>query len=225
MFYNALIAQLKMLSAGKSWTWCEIIPDNIIGFVPNNNIYCLAQTLAIYLSLYATIEGQGAECVFPGNEKSWSILSNESNQDIVAKFAIYASLHPGITSGERFNTADNAKPSSWSNKWPVICEYFGLKGLPPPAGGSGPQPVQYVEDHLAQWKALEEEHRLQPRYGEANAKVAAGFQYFIMTMFDFDRQMDTTKFHKAWGQSTIQLDEKDSWWPTFDRFRKAKVIP
>jgi hypothetical protein len=226
MFYNALIARLKTLSAGKSWTWCEIIPDNIIGFVPNNNIYCLAQTLALYLSLYATIEGPGAECAFPGNEKSWRIFSNESNQDTVAKFAIHASLHPEITSGERFNTADNEKPSSWSKKWPVICEYFGLKGTPPPAGGSGSQPVQYIEKHMAEWKELEKKQGLQPGYAGANTKVAAGFQYFIMTLLNFDRQMDTTnKFHRAWGKSTIQLSEKESWSQTFDRFKEAKVIP
>lgn len=225
MFYNALISQLKKVSAGKSWTWCEIIPDNIVGFVPNNNIYCLAQTLALYLSLFAIIEGPGTECAFPGTEKSWKNLTNESNQDTVAKFAIYASLHPEITDSDRFNTVDNAKPSSWSQKWPVICEYFGLRGTPPPAGGSGPQPVQYVEAHMAEWKKLEERHGLQPGYAGANTQVAAGFQYFIMTLLDFDRQMDTTKFHNTWGKSTIQLSEKESWWKTFDRFKKAKVIP
>jgi len=52
---------------------------------------------SLYLSLYAAVEGKGAECAFPGTEKSWKIKSNDSSQDIVAKFVIYASLHPEIT--------------------------------------------------------------------------------------------------------------------------------
>lgn len=224
MFYYAQIDMLKKLSAGKSWKWCEIIPDNIIGFVPNNNIYCLAQTLATYLALYAVVEGRGAECAFPGTDKSWSILSNESNQDIVAKFAIHASLHPELTAGRRFNTADSATPSSWSRKWPVICEYFGLKGTAPPRGGSGPQPGKYIEEHLEQWKELEGNHGLQTgRVG--NERSFGGFQYFIMSMFDFDRQMDMSKATKVWGDKKEELDVAGSWWSTFDRFRKARIIP
>jgi hypothetical protein len=72
-------------------------------------------------------------------------------------------------------------------------------------------PVQYIENHMAEWKELEEKHGLQPGYAGANTKVAAGFQHFIMALLDFDRQMDTTKFHGAWGKSTIQLGEKESW--------------
>ena len=155
----------------------------IVGFVPNNNIYCLAQTLSTYLSLYVAVEGKGAECAFPGTEKSWVIKSNDSSQDLVAKFSIYASLHPETTHHERYNAADNSIPSSWSKKWPIICEYFGLRGTPPPSGGSGPQPGKYIEDHLTEWKNLEQRNGLQTgRVG--NERSFGGFQYFIMTMFD-----------------------------------------
>ncbi|OBT58421.1 hypothetical protein VE04_01322 [Pseudogymnoascus sp. 24MN13] len=224
MFYYAQIDTLKKLSAGKAWNWCEVIPDNIIGFVPNNNIYCLAQTLATYLALYVAVEGKSAECAFPGTEKSWAILSNECNQDSVAKFAVHASLHPEVSAGGRFNIADSATPSSWSRKWPVICEYFGLKGTAPPPGGSGPQPGRYVEQHMVRWKELETKYGLQTgRVG--NERSSGGFQHFIMSMFDFDRQLDMRRAHEAWGDMKEELDEEGSWWMTFDRFRKAKIIP
>lgn len=42
MFYYSQTDMLTNMSKGKSWTWSEVIPDVIIGFVPNNNIYCLA---------------------------------------------------------------------------------------------------------------------------------------------------------------------------------------
>jgi hypothetical protein len=223
-FYYAQVDHLAAASEGKKWKYCEIRPDMIVGFVPNNNIYCLAQTLATYLSLYATTEGPGAECAFPGTEKSWLNKSNDSSQDIVAKFAIYASLHPETTHGEAYNAADNSIPSSWSKKWPVICEYFGLKGMPPPAGGSGPQPGKYIEGHLDEWRKLEKENGLQTgRVG--NERSFGGFQYFIMTMLNFDRELDLGKMHQAWGDSKEEADAKGAWWTAFDRFKKAKIIP
>ncbi|KAL5319239.1 hypothetical protein ACEPPN_012289 [Leptodophora sp. 'Broadleaf-Isolate-01'] len=223
-FYYAQVDHLAAASQGKRWKYCEVTPDMVVGFVPNNNIYCLAQTLATYLSLYAAIEGKGATCDFPGTEKSWLNKSNDSSQDIVARFAIYASLHPEISHRQRYNAADNAIPSSWSKKWPVICEYFGLKGTPPPSGGSGPQPGKYIEDHLTEWRKLEQEKGLQTgRVG--NERSFGGFQYFIMTMLDFDRNLDMSKMHEAWGSQKEETDAKGAWWKAFDRFRKAKIIP
>lgn len=226
-FYYNQTDWLESQSAGKAWTWCEVRPDVVIGFVPNNNVYCLAQTLATYLACYKEVEGEGAEVAFPGTEKSWMILSNDSSQDIVARFSIHAALHGDTCGqGQAFNVASNSNPSSWSEKWPVICAFFNLKGAPPPAGGSGPQPGQYLSDHLEQWKALETKHGLATgRVG--NDKSLAGFQYFIMTLFDFDRPLDLSKEIKAWNQGS-RAEEEDSqtaWWTAFERFRAAKIIP
>jgi hypothetical protein len=224
MFYYNQTDMLSSMSKGKPWTWCEVIPDMIVGFVPNNNIYCLAQALSTYLSLYAEINGKGSEVAFPGTEKSYQILSNDSFQDIVAKASILASLRPEVSSEQRYNTADNAKPSSWSVKWPVICEYFGLKGVGPPPGGSGPQPTQYLADHFSEWQALEKKHGLKSgRVG--NDRTFGGFPYFIMTMFNFDRHLDMTKCHEMMGDAVIETDAKGAWWTAFDRFRQAKIIP
>ena len=222
-FYYNQLDLLNSMSAGKSWKYCDIIPDVVVGFVPNNNIYCLAQALALYLSLVRKIDGEGAQVVFPGTMESWNIKSNDSSQDIIARFAIYASLHPDISGGESYNAADNAKPSSWSVKWPIICEYFGLQGVAP-SEGSGPDPFNYAIDHRKQWEALEEEHSLQTgRIG--NERSFGGFPYFIMTMFNFDRQLDMSKMHKVWGKDVEETDVKGAWWKAFDRFRKAKIIP
>ncbi|CAG8978764.1 hypothetical protein HYALB_00012496, partial [Hymenoscyphus albidus] len=224
MFYYAQVDYLSQSCRGKRWKYCEIIPDMIVGFVPNNNIYCLAQTLATYLSLYSAVEGKGSEYAFPGTEQSWKIKSNDSSQDIVARFTIHASLHPEISHEGRFNAADNAVPSSWSKKWPIICEYFGLKGTTPPVGSSGPQPGKYIADHLDEWKELEVRMGLQTgRVG--NERSFGGFQYFIMTMFDFHRHLDMSESHNAWGDKKEETDVKGAWWTAFDRFRKARIIP
>lgn len=224
MFYYGQTDMLSAMSKGKAWTWCEIMPDVIIGFVPNNNIYCLAQQLGTYLSLYREIEGQGAEVPFPGTEKSWKNLFIESSQDMCAKVSIIASLHPEKTSGERYNTADNNIPASWSQRWPVIAAYFGLQGVAPPPGGQGPDPVNYLEDHYEQWSALETKHGLKGgRVG--NQRSFGGFAYYIMTMFNFDRQLDMTKCFEMMGDDKVEYTTKEAFYTAFNRFRAAKIIP
>jgi len=42
MFYYSQMDMLAEMSKGKGWTWCDVVPDVVVGFVPNNNIYCLA---------------------------------------------------------------------------------------------------------------------------------------------------------------------------------------
>ncbi|PVI05890.1 hypothetical protein DM02DRAFT_724671 [Periconia macrospinosa] len=218
LFYYAQIDTLKRISSGKSWTWCEVRPDNIIGFVPNNNAYCLAQTLALYLSLYRAVEGDGATCPFPGTDKSWVNKYNESPQDMVARFSIYASLHPDKTASRSFNVG--GQEDTWSEKWPVICEYFGLKSSGPRE--DSPQPGAYIAEHRKEWDELEREHGL--KKGSVDSDIThPGFQYFIMTMFDFDRQMSMEASRQVGYTEEIRTPE--TWKIAFDRMRMAKVIP
>lgn len=224
MFYYNQLDLLRSLSQGKPWTYCDIIPDVVIGFVPNNNIYCLAQWLALYLSLYREMHGEGAEVIFPGTMKSWSSKSNDSGQDIIARFAIYASLHPEVSREQSFNAADNAQPSSWSAKWPVICEYFGLRGVSP-AKGSGPDPARFLGENQERWTEVEKKYGLRTGRVGGNKRSFEGFPAFIMAMFDFDRQLDMSKMHQAWGKAKEEATIQDTWYTAFDRFRKAHIIP
>ncbi|CAN9434612.1 unnamed protein product [Alternaria alternata] len=175
LFYYNQIDCLKRISKGKNWSWCEVRPDNIIGFVPNNNAYCLAQTLALYLSLYRSIEGEGAKCPFPGTEKSWVNKYNESPQDMVAHFSIHASLNPGKTASQSFNVG--GQEDSWSGKWPIICDYFGLNGTGPEEGS--PQPGAYIDAHKKEWEELEKKHNL--KRGSVDSDIThPGFQHSTM---------------------------------------------
>lgn len=224
ILYYGQCDELARLAKGKSWTWCDVIPDVIIGFVPNNNIYCLAQMLGLYLSLYAEINGKGAEVQFPGTDLSWKALSNDSSQDVIAKTAIQASLRPEKSGGNRYHAADNAKPSSWSEKWPIICDYFGLKGVAPPSDNSAPQPTQYVADHVSEWKEVEKKYGLVTgRVG--NDRSYGGFPHFIMTLCNYDRQLDMSTVHEMLGDAKEEVDTKTAWYTAFDRFRQAKIIP
>jgi len=79
---------------------------------------------------------------------------------------------------------------------------------------------------LEQWRGIEKKCGLVTgRVG--NDRSMAGFDYFIMTMFDFDRQLDLSKEIKAWNQGgkAEEVDSKMAWWTAFERFREAKIIP
>ncbi|KAI9896267.1 hypothetical protein N3K66_008439 [Trichothecium roseum] len=227
MFYYGQCDEMEDMARGKSWGWCEVVPDVVVGFVPNNNVYSLAQWLGLYLSLVREIEGEGAEVVFPGTRRSWAALSNDASQDVLARAAIAASLRPGKAgSGERYNVADCARPRAWRDKWPVVCAYFGLKGTGPPEeeGAHGPDPAEVLAGNVERWREVEEKYGLVTgRVG--NERSFGGFPVFIMRMFDFDRHLDVTKLHGLMGDEADDVDIKGAWYTAFDRYRKAKIIP
>jgi len=76
MFYYSQVDYLAAAYKREPWKFCEIIPDMIVGFVPNNNIYCLAQTLVTYLSPYAAVEGKGRNVLslVPGRAGSLKVM-------------------------------------------------------------------------------------------------------------------------------------------------------
>jgi hypothetical protein len=113
----------------------------------------IAQGLGIFLSMYASIEGAGAEVPFPGTEEAYKSKHTDTFQDILAHFHLFASFHADKTQGRAFNVADG-ETVSWESKWSRICEYFGLKGVGP-AGSSSSRPtgVQWLESHKKEWQS------------------------------------------------------------------------
>jgi hypothetical protein len=225
LFYHPQLDWITSYAASKPWSWCETRPDIIIGFVPNQNFYSLGTVLAIYLALYAEVEGKGAKCAFPGSSKSWVAKSNDSSSDMIARQTTYLSLHdPEARKGEGYNVADAQQPQTWSSKWPQLCAYFGLEGTPPTVNASGEMNYvrRYIHEHLDTWKRMEKEYGL--RSGIADSDLTfQGFEYFLLVQFDFDRQYDMSKMY-ATG-FTEERSVMQAWGGVFDRMRKAKIIP
>jgi len=136
LFYHPQLDFLTSYAKDKKWNWIDTRPDIIIGFVPNQNFYSLATSLAVFLSLWREIEGEGASCPYPGTKKAWVAKSNDSSSDMIARQTLHLSLTlPMSARGEGFNVADEKTPRSWETKWRELCSYFGLKGVPPPIEG------------------------------------------------------------------------------------------
>ncbi|KAK7030944.1 hypothetical protein VNI00_013891 [Paramarasmius palmivorus] len=146
VYYFKFEDTLAERSKGKKWTWCEVIPDAIIGMAPNGSTYSLTAHWALYLATYALLEGKGATIPFPGSEGGWNAMYNDASAEVIAKFSIWASFNREKTSGHKFNVADRAEPSTMSEIWPALAEFFGLKGVGP-AGSEKVVPSEYVEKH------------------------------------------------------------------------------
>lgn len=161
--------------------------------------------------------------------KSWTAKSNDSSSDMIARQTIHLSLNlPFSQKGEGFNVADAKSPSSWEQKWPQLASYFGLKGVGPVEHSEESLEVRsYINEHLEFWEVLFEV-RLGLKGGIADSDLRfPGFEYFLLTQFDFDRQYDMTKMYNTPPEKpfTEERSTMEAWGAVFDRMRKAKQIP
>ncbi|KAK9350836.1 hypothetical protein V1523DRAFT_418598 [Lipomyces doorenjongii] len=219
IFYYTQYDLLQELSKGKKWTFSEIRPDGIVGFVPGTNAMNMAQGIAIYLALYRKEHGENAEVPFPGYEHGYHSTHSDTFQDLLAKFEIFAAVNPDkCGSGGVFNIADQDQPVTWSYVWPGICEYFGLKGVGP---REGTQPMQeFVQEHISEWQKLCESLGLE---ADPVKYQNWGHVHFMLVQFDFDRQYDLS--HARQVGFTESIDTVQGYRIALDRMAAAKVIP
>ncbi|KAI4263713.1 MAG: hypothetical protein L6R42_001153 [Xanthoria sp. 1 TBL-2021] len=211
--YPFMRAILEEASAGKQWTWCDIRPDAVIGFVPNGSAFNLTAHWATYLSLYRLIEGPNAKVPFPGSLAGYNALYNEASADIIAKLAIWASLHPAEAGGGQiFNISDQAKPESMRDRWPRLAAYFGLQGVAP-VEGEVLKPSEYINRYQGEAEKL----------GVKSSPVFKGeFLDSYGFYLDFDRQLSLEKVRKAGFAE--EMDPNASWFRAFGRFKEARMI-
>ncbi|KAH8705873.1 hypothetical protein BGW36DRAFT_422407 [Talaromyces proteolyticus] len=212
LHYYPMQDYLARSSKGKSWTWCDVRPDAIIGFTPNGSTFSLAAHWYNYLSLYAAVEGKGAKVPYPGVEAAYNSLFNGVSSGMIAKFSIWASLHPEKTgNGEIFNIVDQDRPLSMETHWPVIASFFNLEGTAP------------VED--------QDPILLRPtKYAEKNKKLLRGgnaSQLWKASWLDeyghwsrFDRQYSVDKLRSVGFLE--ECDANSSWLDTFALLKTAQ---
>lgn len=218
IFYYSQYDVLESLSKDASWTFSEIRPDAMIGFVPGTNVMNLAQGLAFYLSLYREVHGAGAKVPYPGGEPGYRHKHTDTFQDIAAKMEIYAALNPDkCGGGKAFNIA-NGDVVTWADNWPEICAYFGLEGLGPQ--GTFEAPEEFVKRNAPTWDKLVQ------REGLKTGRVETflwPFLDFMMNKAFFDRQYDLSAARAVGFRESINTVE--AYKIAFDRMRAAKIIP
>ncbi|KAL7757111.1 hypothetical protein ACKLNR_014104 [Fusarium oxysporum f. sp. zingiberi] len=218
IFYYTQYDLLKELSHGKTWTFSEIRPDGIVGFVPGSNAMNMAQGIAIYLTMFKEVNGSGATVPFPGYEHGYHSTHSDTFQDILAKMEIYAALNPDkCGDGGVFNVADG-KTITWAQIWPRLCEHFGLVG-----GGSDASAtpmLDFVKNNKQAWIDVAKRHGLNEKLVD---EQSWGHVHFMMVDFDFDRQYDLS--HARSVGFTEEIDTVDGYIKSWDRMRAAKFLP
>lgn len=222
LFYYPQLDWLQDLAAQRSWSWVETRPDIIIGFVPNQNFYSLGMSIGFFLSLYREVNGEGAKCPFPGTAASWRALSQDASAEMIARQTIHVCLSPSTAKGAAFNVGDERAARSWADKWPVLCSLFGLKGVK--RVEDDPIEVRkYIKDNYAAWQATEKKYGLRQGHAD-NERTFPGFEYFLLTLFDMDRQYDMSKMYDAAG-FTEERPTENAWGRVFEKMKQAKLIP
>ncbi|PYH94531.1 hypothetical protein BO71DRAFT_450011 [Aspergillus ellipticus CBS 707.79] len=219
LFYTHQLTLLRTLSSHKPWTWIDLRPDIITGFVPHNNQFNLAHWVARYLSLVVP---------FPGTTRSWNCWSNESSQDAIARFGIWASLSSERTGGESFNVSDEARAGCWRERWGVICAEFGLRGVGPQGDGDegyGVDVAGWLRENREGWARMERAYGLQADGGSEDGVTLGFVPRFLLSQFDFDRTVSLEKMHAMWGEDKEEREVGAAWGTVLDRFRRARIIP
>ncbi|KAL1877928.1 hypothetical protein Daus18300_002281 [Diaporthe australafricana] len=219
IFYYSQVDILKRLSAkaGHSWTFTEVRPDTIIGFVPGTNAMNVAQGLGFYLSLFREVHGAGSQCPYPGTAAGYRSLHTDSSQDIIARMEIFAALEPEKCGGGRaFNVADG-EVVTWADIWGGICAYFDLVGAPPAEETA--TAGEFVTKNLDRWPGVVEREKLE------SMDIMAHNWWFVerILQIPFDRQFDLSSAREVGFKETV--DTTRGYTLVFDRMRQAKMIP
>ncbi|KAK1458594.1 SirQ [Colletotrichum cuscutae] len=204
IFYYGQVDAIEELQKGKSWRWCEVRPDAIVGFVPGTtSIMTFLEPIALFLALWRYVHGPGAEIKFIGTATNYTHTNTDSSQDIIAKSHIYLStVKPEGLNGEAFNTADNATPVSWVERWPVMVDYFGLQGTPPVEGAQTTFPVEkWWEEHQDDYK------RMCAEYGLKHRDIPAASWIFTMGTTAGDSVVTTVQWNSEISSEALGVAE------------------
>ena len=222
IFYYAQYDALSALSASKPWSFCEIRPDAIIGFAPNNNFMNLAQGLGLFLAMYRSFEGEGAEVPFPGDEKAWRHRHTDTSQDVLARFHIHAALHPEEVEGKAFNVGDEDGAVIWADGvWDGVCSFFHLKGVGPEKKEKGDKPtgVDWMNAQKPKWAQWVKDNGL-----KEGALEGTSWEFFAaLFSIPFDREYDLTASRSVGFKDSVNTAA--GYHIAFERMRQANIIP
>jgi hypothetical protein len=182
----------------------------------------LAQALGLFLSFFASREGPGASVPYPGPLSAFTARHTDISQSLLARFHLYASLHPDLTASQAFNVGDEPAGVTWAAVWPRITPYFGLVGTGPI--NDAPQEAfnidRYMQTHRAEWAAWVAKHGL-----KEGALEGTDFTFLtvMLGMAVFGREYDLSKA-QAIG-FTEARDTVDGYLKAFELMKTAMIIP
>jgi hypothetical protein len=184
--------------------------------------------------LAKTIASDAVEVPLPGNSASATSLFTPVAARTIARFMIYASLHPKTCGGGRlFNIADSETPCKYAEIWPQLAKWFGLVGTGPVDSSEAENntlkvgeisqtssvltPGEYVAKYKDTFAKLELEKAASGGVG-AGSRQLDSVGYWLT----FDRQMSIKKLRETGFEG--DSDPILGWLESFEMFRKAGLI-
>lgn len=165
----------------------------------------------------AFVSGRETEVPYPGHPDSWSRLSSDGGQDICARFAIHLAVNPTRAgNAELYNIADTSEGHSMADRWPAICAYFGLIGVPPlPVGDPA-----YVNPSDFMQRYADEKRQMESRMRTRTQEITLmGFIGNCLMIFDFHRHFRLDKARKVGFEE--EGTPEGCWLQAFDRYAEA----
>lgn len=214
---------LAKASDGKPWTWSEVCPDAVVGFSPNGSGFSLALHWAQYLSLYACNHGvsknsrSNVEVPFPGKQVGYNSLCTPVSSRTLGRIAIHASLHGGKCGGKVINMADREQPTTFSDLWPSIADWFGLVGVGPRENDNPEKPGEYVKKHKQIFGEQGCGRAVTAGVGGGSVQLDS-----VGYWLSFDRQLSLQRLRSV--GFVEERDPIEGWLEAFKKFREAGII-
>ncbi|KAI9289595.1 hypothetical protein BC943DRAFT_356551 [Umbelopsis sp. AD052] len=223
-FYYDQEDLLETYAANKNWRYLITRPNVILG-VSKGNYMNFAVSIALYASLQKNLK---RDFIWPGNEVEYTTHFDHSSADNNSKFQVYISVNDKVPSGA-YNIKDE-EGTTFSELWPKIAEYFGLRIPEPHFNEKAKHPkeqstycqmplTKYAQEHKAKWHEIAKKHKLDPSaYDYATWEFVDGCAG--RTWPDYMSIEKARKYGWKEERSTLQ-----SYYEVFDELKKMKVIP
>ncbi|GJC83439.1 hypothetical protein ColLi_06277 [Colletotrichum liriopes] len=113
--------------------------------------------------------------------------------------------------------ADNAMPTKFSEIWPSLANWFGLKGVGPTGEENDPKPGEYIHKnkHIFEEKGL----------GRAMVAGVGGGSSQLDSVgywLSFDRQLSLERLRSLGFME--EMNPVEGWLEAFEKFREAGII-
>lgn len=183
----------------------------------------IAQCLAAYFSFYKWNEGKSGTpppIIYPGSWDAYFAQRTDTSSVGLARFHIYASLHPDKVHGEGFNVADNPRPTQWMTLWPILCNYFGLTTKGAADDEKAISISEYMLSHKDKWPQFYKETGISAKICDISD---FSFSDYLTKGWRFSHPFCLDKMYATGYREN--LDTPTQWCHVFDLMRRANKIP
>jgi nucleoside-diphosphate-sugar epimerase len=209
-FYYDQEDYLIRQSSGKLWSWTALRPSSICGFAVGNPMN-MATLIAVYAAL---CKEMGLPLRFPGSAKSYSMLMEMTDAELLAKAMVWAGENDRCD-GQAFNIT-NGGFDRWGHFWPRLAEFFEMPLAPPLRFPL----TQFMSDKGPVWDAMVKRHNLLPY----SFRDAASWQFGEAVFnIEYDVMSDTTK-SRQYGFCEA-VDNEEMLLRLMAQFREMRFIP